>query len=150
MKIGCFALVEPFAPMPRQFHAIREMGFVCADLTDNHQGGMLGAEFGFAASVSLDSHPEKIRRWAAEAGIELTAFCAHANLLDPPAPDVYGTPEITKAVRLAALLGIRDVITTEGDPKTAFGEHLTQTEQIFATVEKLRAPVQSHLLSSPP
>ena len=73
---------------------------------------------------------------------ELTALCAHANLLDPPAPDIYGTNEIIKAIRLAALLGIRDVITTEGDPKTKHGEHLTRREQIFAMVEKLRSPVQ--------
>ena len=142
MKIGCFALVEPFRSLERQFQAIKEMGISCADLTDNHQGGMLGVEYGFAASVSLDSHPAKIRDLAASAGIELTAFCAHANLLDPPAPDVYGTNEIIKAIRLAALLGIKDVITTEGDPKTPFGEDLTRSEQIFAMVEKLRSPVQ--------
>jgi len=141
MKIGCFALVEPFQLMARQFQAIKELGITCADITDNHQGGMLGVEYGFAASISLDSHPEKIRRMAAAAGIELTAFCAHANLLDPPAPDVYGTNEIIKAIRLAAQLDIQDVITAEGDPKTEFGEHLTRAEQIFATVEKLRAPV---------
>lgn len=142
MKIGCFALVEPFRPMERQFQAIKEMGISCADLTDNHQGGMLGVEYGFAASVSLDSHPAKIRAMAVAAGIELTAMCAHANLLDPPAPDIYGTNEIIKAIRLAALLGIQDVITTEGEPKTKFGEHLTRGEQIFAMVEKLRSPVQ--------
>jgi len=142
MKIGCFALVEPFRSMERQFHAIKEMGISCADLTDNHPGGMLGAEYGFSASVSLDSHPEKIRAMARSAGLELTAFCAHANLLDPPSPDIYGTNEIIKAIRLAALLGIRDVITTEGDAKTEFGEHLTRSEQIFAVVEKLRWPVQ--------
>jgi len=142
MKIGCFALVEPFRSMERQFHAIKEMGISCADLTDNHQGGMLGVEYGFAASVSLDSHPAKIRAMAKKADIELTAFCAHANLLDPPSPDIYGTNEIIKAIRLATLLGIQDVITTEGDPKTEFGEHLTRGEQIFAMVEKLRSPVQ--------
>jgi len=142
MKIGCFALVEPFRSLERQFQAIKEMGISCADLTDNHQGGMLGVEYGFAASVSLDSHPAKIRDLAASAGIELTAFCAHANLLDPPSPDIYSTNEIIKAIRLAALLGIKDVITTEGDPKTVFGEHLTRGEQIFAMVEKLRSPVQ--------
>jgi inosose dehydratase len=103
---------------------------------------MLGVEYGFSASASLDSHPAKIRALAQAAGLELTAFCAHANLLDPPAPDIYGTNEIIKAIRLAALLGIREVITTEGDPKTAFGEHLTRREQIFAVVEKLRSPVQ--------
>ncbi len=142
MKIGCFALVEPFRSLERQFYAIKEMGISCADLTDNHQGGMLGVEYGIAASVSLDSHPSKIRALAQNAGLELTAFCAHANLLDPPAPDIYGTNEIIKAIRLAALLGIKDVITTEGDPKTDFGEHLTRAEQIFAMVEKLRSPVQ--------
>ena len=142
MKIGCFALVEPFQVMARQFAAIKEMGIGCADITDNHQGGMLGVEYGFAASVSLDSHPAKIRKMAADAGIELTAFCAHANLLDPPAPDIYGTNEIIKAIRLAALLGIQDVITTEGDPKTHYGELLSRAEQIFTIVEKLRAPVQ--------
>jgi len=142
MKIGCFALVEPFRSLERQFQAIKEMGISCADLTDNHQGGMLGVEYGFAASVSLDSHPAKIRDLAASAGIELTAFCAHANLLDPPSPDIYSTNEIIKAIRLAALLGIKEVITTEGDPKTVFGEHLTRGEQIFAMVEKLRSPVQ--------
>lgn len=142
MKIGCFALVEPFRSMERQFQAIKEMGISCADLTDNHQGGMLGVEYGFAASVSLDSHPAKIRDMARHAGIELTALCAHANLLDPPAPDIYGTNEIIKAIRLAALLCIKDVITTEGDPKTHFGKQLTRDEQIFAMVEKLRSPVQ--------
>jgi inosose dehydratase len=141
MIIGCFALVEPFSGMPRQFQAIREMGVEYADLTDNHNGGMLGAEYGFAASVSLDSHPAKIRDMAAAAGITLTSFCAHANLLDPPSPDVYGTNEIIKAIRLAQLLGIEHVITTEGDPKTEFGRHLTPEERLFAIREKLHAPI---------
>lgn len=142
MEIGCFALVEPFAGMARQFEAIREMGIQYADVTDNHNGGMLGAEYGFSASVSLDGHPSKIREMAAAAGIELTAFCAHANLLDAAAPDVYGTTEIIKAIRLAALLGIKHVITTEGDPRTPFGEGLSHAERIFSICEKLQAPVQ--------
>ena len=79
MKIGCFALVEPFSPMEAQFQAIRDLGLKYADVTDNHNGGMLGVEYGFAASVSLDAHPEALRETAQAAGIELTAFCAHAN-----------------------------------------------------------------------
>ena len=142
MKIGCFALVEPFTGMARQFEAIAEMGIKYADVTDNHNGGMLGVEYGFAASVSLDSHPSKIRDMATAAGVELTAFCAHANLLDPAAPDTYGTAEIVKAVRLAALLGIKHVITTDGDPKTPFGENLSKSEQIFSICEKLYTPVR--------
>jgi inosose dehydratase len=142
MIIGCFALVEPFAPMARQFKAIAEMGIEYADLTDNHNGGMLGVEYGFAASISLDSHPALVRDMAAAAGIKLTSFCAHANLLDPPAPNVYGTNEIIKAIRLAKLLGIDHVITTEGDPKTDFGHDLTGEEQLFAIREKLYTPIQ--------
>ena len=142
MKTGCFALVEPFSSMERQFQAIREMGIEYADLTDNHNGGMLGVEYGFTASVSLDSHPRKIRQMAERAGITLTSVCAHANLLDPTSPDRYGTCEIIKAVRLAALLGIRHVITTEGDPKTSFGENLTKEQRIFTICEKLYEPLQ--------
>jgi inosose dehydratase len=142
MKIGCFALVEPFTGMARQFEAIKELGIGYADLTDNHNGGSLGVEYGFAASVSLDSHPARIRAMVEEAGIELTAFCAHANLLDAAAPEVYGTMEIIKAIRLAALLGIKHVITTEGDPKTDFGHRLTKQEKIFSICEKLHTPIQ--------
>lgn len=141
MIIGCFALVEPFQPMARQFKAIAEMGIEYADITDSHNGGMLGVEYGFTASISLDSHPAQIRKMAEEAGLKLTSFCAHANLLDPPAPNVYGTNEIIKAIRLAKLLGIDHVITTEGDPKTEFGHELTGEEQFFAIREKLYTPI---------
>jgi inosose dehydratase len=135
-------LVEPFSPMKRQFEAIREMGIEYADLTDNHNGGMLGVEYGFTASVSLDSHPAKIRELANDTGITLTSICAHANLLDPTSPDRYGTQEIIKAVRLANLLGVKQVITTEGDPKTQFGQNLKTNERIFTIKEKLQAPVE--------
>lgn len=155
MKIGCFALVEPFVGMARQFRAIREMGLEYADLTDNHDGATLGVEYGFGASVSLDSHPKRIRDMVQEAGLTLTSFCAHANLLDPTSPDTYGTAQIIKAIRLARLLGIPDVITTEGDPKTEFGHKLTPAERLFTIREKLQAPIQwaeelgVHLLLEP-
>jgi sugar phosphate isomerase/epimerase len=38
MKIGCFALIQPFSPMRRQFELIRELGFDYADLTDTVDG----------------------------------------------------------------------------------------------------------------
>jgi len=142
MRIGCFALVEPFADMQRQFQALRELGIEYADITDSHDGGSLGVEYGFTASVSLDSHPAKIREMAAEAGITLTSFCAHANLLDPISPDIYSTVEIIKAIRLAACLGIRHVITAEGEPKTEFGHSLTPEQRIFAIRERLYEPIR--------
>lgn len=142
MIIGCFALVEPFASMRRQFEAIREMGIDYADLTDNHDGATLGATYGFAASLSLDGHPARVREMVDAAGLTLTSVCAHANLLDPPSPDVYGTFEIIKAIRLAKLLGIKHVITTEADPHTEFGHNLTPEQRIFAICEKLYAPIE--------
>ena len=142
MIVGCFALVEPFLPMERQFEAIAQMGIAYADITDNHNGGMLGVEYGFTASFSLDSHPAKILRMAEKSGLTLTSVCAHANLLDPASPDVYGTHEIVKAIRLAKLLDIKHVITTEGDPKTEFGKNLTPKERVFSICEKLQSPVE--------
>jgi inosose dehydratase len=142
MRIGCFALIQPFTAMATQFRLIRELGLDNADITDNHDGATLGVEYGFSASVSLDSHPDKILRMAAEAGVRLSAFCAHANLLDPPSPDVYSTNQIIKAIRLAHLLGIRHVITTDGDPKTDFGHQLTHDQRIFAIRERLYEPIR--------
>ena len=141
MIVGCFALVEPFASMERQFHAIREMGIEYADVTDNHDGATLGATYGFAPSISLDAHPATIRKMADDAGLTLTAFCAHANLLDPCSPDRYGSFEVIKAIRLAHLLGIRHVITTENDPRTEFGRNLSPDEQLFIIREKLYTPI---------
>jgi len=141
MIVGCFALIEPFSPLKRQFELIHELGFKYADLTDNHDGATLGTEYGFAASVSLDSHPGAIQTIAHANGLTLTSVCAHANLLDYASPATYGTHEIVKAIRLAHLLGIEQVITTEGDPKTSFGHELTHEQRIFSIREKLQAPI---------
>lgn len=142
MKIGCFALMEPFTPMRRQFEVIRSLGFDYADLTDNHDGATLGTEYGFAASFSLDSHPATILNMTREFNLTLTSVCAHANLLDPTAPDRYGTREIINAIKLAHFLGVKQVITTEGDPKTDFGHCLTDQERVFSVREKLHEPVR--------
>ena len=142
MIIGCFALMEPFTPMRRQFEVIRSMGFDYADLTDNHDGATLGTEYGFAASFSLDSHPDEILGMVKEFNLTLTSVCAHANLLDPTSPARYGTAEIIKAIQLAHFLGVKQVITTEGDPKTEFGHHLTDDQRVFSVAEKLHEPVR--------
>lgn len=142
MKIGCFALIQPFASVRRQFELIRQLGFDHADLTDNHDGAALGVEYGFSPSCSLDSHPAEILAMANEFGLSLTSVCAHANLLDPTSPDRYGTTEIIKAIKLAHFLGVKQVITTEGDPKTNFGHRLDDDQRLFCIREKLHEPVR--------
>jgi len=141
MIIGCFALVEPFTSVRRQFELIRELGIDYVDLTDNHDGAALGAEAGFVASLSLDGHPAKIRRLLEDYNLTMTSVCAHSNLLDPPSPDRYGTTEIIKAIRLAHLLDVKQVITTELEPKTDFGHGLSRDQALFAISEKLYEPV---------
>ncbi|MGA1530919.1 MAG: sugar phosphate isomerase/epimerase family protein [Kiritimatiellia bacterium] len=142
MIIGCFALMEPFTPIRRLFEVIRSLGFDYADLTDNHDGATLGTEYGFAASFSLDSHPDDILGMVNEFNLTLTSVCAHANLLDPASPARYGTAQIIKAIKLAHFLGVKQVITTEGDPKTGFGHNLTDDQRVFSVVEKLQEPIR--------
>jgi inosose dehydratase len=142
IRIGCFALVEPFRDLRRQFLAIAELGISYVDVTDNHDGALLGGEFGFTAAASLDGPPSELAELARGSGLTITAVCAHANLLDPPAPHVYGTHQIIKAIKLAKFLGVDQVITTDGDPHTEFGHARSPEQRIDTIVEKLYHPMQ--------
>jgi inosose dehydratase len=142
IKVGCFALIDPFATLDHQLGRIRDWGFKYADVTDNTDGGSMGVEFGFASVTSLDANPFDIKRLFDEYGLTISSYCAHANLLDPTAPWRYGSPQIVKAVRAAAAIGVKHVITTEGDPKTAFGHNLSEAEAIFTIREKLYEPLR--------
>jgi inosose dehydratase len=142
MKVGCFALVDPFSLLDHQLERIAGLGFKYADVTDNHPGGLLGREFGFSATVSLDDNPADVKALFEKYGLTITSVCAHANLLDPSSPARYATTEIMKAVRLAAGMRVSHVITTEGDPKSDWGHKLTRQEKAFITAEKLYEPLR--------
>lgn len=142
IKIGCFALINPFSTLDKQLDQIKELGFSYADLTDNTDGACLGNEYGFTAVASLDANPFDLKRMFESRGITMTSICAHANLLDPAAPWRYGTGQIIKAVKIAGALGVKHVITSEGDPKTEFGNQLNDDEAIFTIAEKLHAPLE--------
>jgi inosose dehydratase len=142
IKVGCFALINPFSPLENQLDQIKKWGFSCGDLTDNSDGACLGVEYGFTALASLDANPFDIKRLFEEKGLGLSSICAHANLLDPTAPSRYGTSQIIKAVKMAAAIGVKHVITAEGEPKTSFGKNLSTTEAIFSISEKLYEPLK--------
>lgn len=142
MKVGCFALVDPFSVLDHQLERVAGLGFKYADVTDNHPGGLLGREFGFTATASLDDNPADVRGLFEKHGLTPTSVCAHANLLDPSSPARYATNELMKAVQLASGMGVKDVITTEGDPKSEWGEKLSFDEKVFITTEKLHEPVR--------
>lgn len=141
-KVGCFALVNPFQTLDKQLDQIRDWGFKYGDVTDSSDGGCLGAEFGFTGIASLDSNPMDIKRLFNDRGITISSVCAHSNLLDPSAPWRYATSQIIKAVRMAASMGVKHVITTEGEPKTDFGRQLTDDEALFVIREKLNEPLR--------
>jgi len=142
IKVGCFALINPFQTLDKQLDQIKSWDFKYADVTDNSDGACLGAEFGFTAMASLDANPFDLKRLFESRGITITSVCAHANLLDPSAPWRYGTSQIIKAVRMAAAIGVKHVITTEGEPSTEFGHNLTTDEALFTIREKLYEPLR--------
>jgi inosose dehydratase len=142
MNIGCFALIHPFQPLDAQLAQIAEWGFDTADVTDNGDGAQLGSEFGFAAVASLDANPIDLKRQFEAHGLRISTWCAHANLLDPCSPSRYGTSQILKGIKSAALLGVKYVITTEGEPSTPFGHSLSDDERLLVIREKLYEPIR--------
>ncbi len=155
MKIGVFLLIEPFASVEVQLQRAKEMGFECADITDTNAGGSMLGSAGFSPTVSLDENPFEVKRLFERYGIEPSTVCAHATLLEPSNPGVYGTAEIMKAIKFAAAIGIKDVVTTETDPRSEWAKNLTYDQQIFTIAEKLHTPVRMaadygvHLLLEP-
>jgi inosose dehydratase len=142
MKVGCFALIDPFQTLDHQLTRIADMGFKYADVTDSHPGSSLGRDYGFAATVSLDDNPMDVKRLFDKHGLTVTSVCAHATLLDPVSPARFGTSEIMKAIRLAAGMGVEHVITTEGHPQTNWADDLSRKEQVLVIVDKLFEPVR--------
>ncbi len=142
MDIGVFLLIEPFASVERQLQRAKAMGFRCADITDTNSGGSMLGSAGFSPTVSLDDNPFEVKRLFAKYGIRPSTVCAHAALLEPSSPAKYGTAEIMKAVRFAAAIGIKDVVTTETDPRSPWAEKLTYDQRVFITAEKLHEPVR--------
>ena len=142
MKVGCFALVDPFSTLDHQLERIAGMGFKYADVTDSHPGSSLGRDYGFAATVSLDDNPMDVKRMFDRHGLTITSVCAHATLLDPVSPSRFGTSEIMKALRLAAGMGVKHVITTEGHPQTKWSDSLSEDEKVLIVVDKLYEPVR--------
>lgn len=142
MKIGVFLLIEPFASVEEQLKRAKAMGFKCADITDTNAGGSMLGTAGFSPTVSLDDNPFEVKRLFEKYEIEPSTVCAHAGLLEPSSPGIYGTAEIMKAVQFAAAIGIKDVVTTDTDPRSPWAKSLSYEECVFVMAEKLHTPVK--------
>lgn len=137
MNIGVFLLIEPFACVEQQLERARDLGFDCADITDTNSGGSMLGTAGFSPTISLDSNPHDVRRLFEKYEITPSTVCAHAALLEPSSPATYGPAEIGKAVKFAAAIGIRDVVTTEMNAKSEWAKSLSYDERVFVIAEKL-------------
>lgn len=142
MNIGVFLLIEPFASVERQLECAKAMGFTHADITDTNSGGSMLGSAGFSPTVSLDENPFEVKRLFEKYSITPSTVCAHAMLLEPSNPGLYGTAEICKAIKFAAAIGIKDVVTTETDARSAWAENLNDEQRVLITAEKLYVPVQ--------
>lgn len=142
MNIGVFLLIEPFASVEQQLKRAKEMGFEYADITDTNSGGSMLGTAGFSPTVSLDENPFEVKRLFEKYGLTPATVCAHAGLLEPSNPGTYGTAEIMKAVQFAAAIGIKDVVTTDTDPRSPWAKSLSYEECIFVMAEKLYTPVR--------
>lgn len=142
MNIGVFLLIEAFASVEEQLKRAKEMGFDHADITDTNAGGSMLGTAGFSPTVSLDDNPFEVKRLFEKYGIKPSTVCAHAGLLEPSNPGIYGNAEIMKAVKFAAAIGIKDIVTTETDPRSEWAQNLSYEERVFIMAEKLYTPVK--------
>jgi len=142
MNIGVFLLIEPFASVETQLAKAKEMGFTHADITDTNAGGSMLGTAGFSPTVSLDENPFEIKRLFEKYNMVPSTVCAHAGLLEPSNPGTFGTAEIMKAVKFAAAIGIKDVVTTDNEPKSDWAKSLSYKECVLTVAEKLYTPVK--------
>lgn len=142
MNIGIFLLIEAFASVEVQLQRAKAMGFDHADITDTNAGGSMLGSAGYSPTVSLDDNPFEVKRLFDKYGITPSTVCAHASLLEPSNPGVFGTSEIMKAVKFAAAIGITDVVTSDMSPSSAWAQSLSYDEQVFIIAEKLYTPVK--------
>jgi inosose dehydratase len=140
VDIGVFLILNRSASLTENLRLASEAGFDCADLTYTHSGAAMMERSGLIPSVSLDANPFDIKRIFDGHGIRISSVCAHAPLLEPSSPARFGTPEIMKAVRFAAAIGVRDVITTEFYAQSEWARRLSYEQRITVVAEKLYEP----------
>jgi inosose dehydratase len=140
MDVGVFLILDRGASLAENLRLAGEAGFDCADITYTHSGAAMMERSGLIPSVSLDANPFDVKRIFDAHGVRISSVCAHAPLLEPSSPARFGTPEIMRAVRFAAAIGVRDVITTEFYAQSEWSRRLSYEQRITVVAEKLYEP----------
>jgi sugar phosphate isomerase/epimerase len=123
MKLGVYTAVLHDKPLDQALAIVRDLGLDGAEI---NSGGFLPAPHLPIAALrgSADARAEYLGQFAA-AGVTLTALNCNGNPLDPD-PQVRDRQgrDVFDAIDLAALLGVRRVVTMSGLPATDPGGRL--------------------------
>jgi sugar phosphate isomerase/epimerase len=123
MKLGAYTAVLHERPLAEALEILRGLGLTSAEI---NSGGFLPAPHLPTADIrsSQDARDEYLGLFAA-AGMTLTALNCNGNPLHPD-PEVAGKHgnDVRESIELAALLGVKRVVTMSGLPATDPGGHL--------------------------
>ncbi|HZA80055.1 MAG TPA: sugar phosphate isomerase/epimerase [Actinomycetes bacterium] len=123
MKLGAYTACLHDQPLPEALATLRDLGLDSAEV---NSGGFLPAPHLPIEQVraSRAAREEYLGQFA-EAGITLTALNCNGNPLhaDPEVRDKHGN-DVREAISLAALLGVRRVVTMSGLPAADPGGRL--------------------------
>src|SRR5258706_2070477 len=123
MKLGAYTAVLHERPLAEALEILRGLGLASAEI---NSGGFLPAPHLPIADIrsSQDARDEYLGLFAA-AGITLTALNCNGNPLHPD-PEVAGKHgnDVRESIELAALLGVKRVVTMSGLPATDPGARL--------------------------
>jgi sugar phosphate isomerase/epimerase len=120
MKLGVYTAVLHDKPLPEALRAIRDLGLTSAEI---NSGGFVGTPHLPIADLraSQDARDAYLGEFET-AGVELTALNCNGNPLhpDPEERDRHGA-DVLDSIELAALLGVRRVVTMSGLPGNGSG-----------------------------
>ncbi|MGH3363260.1 MAG: sugar phosphate isomerase/epimerase family protein [Nocardioidaceae bacterium] len=123
MKLGVYTACLHDKPLAEALQAIRDLGLESAEI---NSGGFLPAPHLPIENIrsSHDAREEYLGTFA-EAGVSLTALNCNGNPLhpDPEVRSKHGR-DVQEAIEIAALLGVKRVVTMSGLPGTASGARL--------------------------
>ena len=120
MKLGVYTAVLHDKPLPEALRVIADLGLTSAEI---NSGGFVGTPHLPIADLRAgqDARDEYLGHFEA-AGVELTALNCNGNPLHPD-PEVREkhAKDVTDSVELAALLGVKRVVTMSGLPGNSSG-----------------------------
>ncbi|WP_042391745.1 sugar phosphate isomerase/epimerase family protein [Streptacidiphilus carbonis] len=123
MKLGAYTAVLHDKPLPEALRILRSLGLDSAEI---NSGGFLPAPHLPAAEIraSRAAREEYLAQFAA-ADVTLTALNCNGNPLhpDPEVREKHGN-DVREAIELAALLGVKRVVTMSGLPAADPGGRL--------------------------